>query len=216
MKSRCSDIYVTISLPWIVRWTHCGPPNTRLKLKTPLLSTRMASKIIVLHEMSKNYTVEKQFFRSSASRSAAQKVLAKTTTNNYLSTIPSNVLPCFTDGSALANPGPCGAAAVIYPNGMASHPVILRRPVAARSTSYHGELSAIDLALGYTCDYLKANTTRYNIVAIHTDCVSTLQTIQCPQPNSLFSLYNESIKSHTATLMDMDIVTDRLLQRYFL
>ncbi len=53
--------------------------------------------------------------------------------------------------------------------------------VAARSISYHGELSAIDLALGYTCDYLLANTTRYNIVAIHTDCVSALQS-SVPNP----------------------------------
>ncbi len=130
---------------------------------------------------------------SSKSRSLRQRALAKTVTSQYISSLPANVLPCFTDGSALTNPGPCGAAAIIYTNGMASHPVTLRRPVAPRSTSYHNELNAIDLALGFISEFLRTHPSRYNMVAIHTDCVSALQTVRSPNPNNLFAL-NESVQ----------------------
>ena len=55
----------------------------------------------------------------------------------------------FTDGSALGNSGPCGAGAVIYPNGLDSHPLSLHSPVSKSSTSYHGELKDILLALDH-------------------------------------------------------------------
>ncbi len=88
-------------------------------------------------------TITTESLGSSKSRSTHQRALAKTATNQYISSIPANVLPCFTDGSALTNPGPCGAAAVVYTEGMGSQPVILKRPVAPRSTSYHGELTPL-------------------------------------------------------------------------
>ncbi len=141
---------------------------------------------------------------SSNTRTVLQRILAKTCTDRYLTSIPSNVLPCFTDGSALRNPGPCGAAAIIYTKGMASKPVVLNRSVAARSTSYHGELSAIDLALEYVAQYLTSNSTNYSIVAIHTDCLSALETVRSPDPNNLYAL-NESIRCHVTTLMDNNI-----------
>ncbi len=51
----------------------------------------------------------------------------------------------FTDGSALGNPGPCGASAIIINKEI--EPTTLRRPIAVRGSSYQGELVGILLAL---------------------------------------------------------------------
>ena len=53
----------------------------------------------------------------------------------------------YTDGSALGNPGPTGAGAAIYLNGAPQDPITACRPVSSCSTSYHGELQAIDLVI---------------------------------------------------------------------
>ena len=86
---------------------------------------------------------------SSGKRSAEQARLAKITTADYLSKLPNTTLIVFTDGSALGNPGPCGAAAIIHTHGLDMEPVILSRAISRNSSSYHAELAAIDLALEY-------------------------------------------------------------------
>jgi ribonuclease HI len=53
----------------------------------------------------------------------------------------------FTDGSALSNPGPCGAGTVIYWRGITHDRSSYGRPVSKHSNSFHAELQAIDLAL---------------------------------------------------------------------
>ena len=55
--------------------------------------------------------------------------------------VASSALVCFTDGSCLTNPGPCGAGAVIYhPEG---HFDSIKRPVASHGSILLGELVAI-------------------------------------------------------------------------
>ena len=55
--------------------------------------------------------------------------------------VASSALVCFTDGSCLTNPGPCGAGAVIYhPEG---HFDTIKRPVASHGSILLGELVAI-------------------------------------------------------------------------
>ncbi len=120
-------------------------------------------------------------------------------------------------------PGPCGAAAVIYIEGMGSQPVILKRPFAPRTTSYLTYIAgwdsnsgdtgtwdgspstsyhpAIHLSLGYISYFLRTYPTDYNIVAIHTDCVSALQTVRSPNTNNPYAL-NESIRHHVTSLTD--------------
>ena len=56
-------------------------------------------------------------------------------------------LVIFTDGSALSNPGPCGAGTVIYWRGITHDRSSYGRPVSKHSNSFHAELQAIDLAL---------------------------------------------------------------------
>ena len=53
----------------------------------------------------------------------------------------------FTDGSAMPNPGPCGAGICAYWAGIHGPPTETSIPVAIRSKSYHGELKAIEAAL---------------------------------------------------------------------
>ena len=55
--------------------------------------------------------------------------------------VSASALVCFTDGSCLPNPGPCGAGAVIYhPDGQEE---CIKRPVAAFGSILLGELDAI-------------------------------------------------------------------------
>ena len=56
-------------------------------------------------------------FGSTGSRSSKQQKEAREYTTNTLLNLGDTPV-IFTDGSALKNPGPCGAAAVIYPEGI--------------------------------------------------------------------------------------------------
>ena len=55
----------------------------------------------------------------------------------------------FTDGSALGNPGPIGAGAVVYLNGYQPVPVLLKKSVSPMSNNYTGELVGIQIALEF-------------------------------------------------------------------
>ncbi len=83
-------------------------------------------------------------------------------------------MPIFTDGSALGNPRPCGGAAVVYTHGLSKDAIIIKRPVAMWSTSFHGEVSAIDLALEYV---VESATLRHSTRLIHSDCQAALDAI---------------------------------------
>ena len=58
--------------------------------------------------------------------------------DSYIDQLNKNCLICFTDGSALGNPGHCGAGAAIYIESISSTPVLLKRPVSVKSISYMG------------------------------------------------------------------------------
>ncbi len=113
---------------------------------------------------------------SSKNRSAQQVIAAQTAMQNHLQDLSPDTIPVFTDGSALSNPGPCGAAAVVYPQGLTHDPVILSHPVSLRSTSFHGELCAIQLALSYVNSML-STLPKPQSVLIHTDCRAALDTV---------------------------------------
>ena len=84
---------------------------------------------------------------NSKNRSAEQADWATEVVRQFLTTLPSTCVIAFTDGSALTNPGPCGASAILYYGGMNNQPVIVKTPISACSTSYHGELHGILSAL---------------------------------------------------------------------
>ncbi len=128
---------------------------------------------------------------------------AKEIFSEYLSALPRHTLPVFTDGSSLVNPGPCGASAVIYTHGLDSEPVILKHPVAIKSSSFHGELDAISLALTY-CVNLCARPVQFNAISIFTDCRAALQTVV----NGVVSNYTSlvlDIQRSIKSLQEQDI-----------
>ncbi len=116
-------------------------------------------------------------FGSSKNRTVEQAQAARISMQNHLQELATDTIPVFTDGSALSNPGPCGAAAVVYPQGLTHDPVILKQDVSNKSTSFHGELCGIELALSYINSMLPENPQRSNCVLIHTDCKAALDTI---------------------------------------
>ena len=79
------------------------------------------------------------------------------------------------DGSALDNPGPCGAAAVLYPDGIERHPTVHKEAISRCSTSFHEELEAIRLALQQSLLY--ADSHQFCEVFILSDCQSAIQTV---------------------------------------
>ncbi len=94
-----------------------------------------------------NVDITEQQLGSSKSRTKEQSMLARQLTTDFITALPRSTLLAFTDGSALSNPGPCGAAAIIYVHGMQELPLTYSEPVSKFSTSYHGELEAIRLAM---------------------------------------------------------------------
>ena len=116
---------------------------------------------------------------NSSSRTKEQREDLRRKTAEFLMTIDTDDIVCFTDGS-VANPdkngmGPCGAGVVIYQNGLNNDPTINSIKVSKRSTSYHGEIAAIKECL-LRCEVLNRKKHRANIYII-SDCQSAIQAI---------------------------------------
>ncbi len=138
---------------------------------------------------------------NSKSRSQQQIILATQAVHTHLTSLPPNCVPIFTDGSALKNPGPCGAAAVIYTHGLQHQPTILKRPVSKHSTSYHGELAAINLALEFISNMIPtAQPFRIENIIIHTDCMAALNTVT----NSVKNNYTRLMSSIEEIIHSLD------------
>ena len=113
-------------------------------------------------------------FGSSNNRTTLQAKAALNAAQRYLAGTKGDIV-AFTDGSALKNPGPCGAGTAIYWKGICGQPTLHKRSVSSRSSSYNGELQAIDLALQQILK--KTPPLRGNKIHIITDCQSALQSV---------------------------------------
>ena len=82
-----------------------------------------------------------------ANRSAGQANRATEVVRKFLTTLSSSCVIAFTDGSALTNPGLCGASTVIYYSGTNTQFVIVETPISNCSTSYYREVRCILSAL---------------------------------------------------------------------
>ncbi|MEW8546767.1 MAG: reverse transcriptase domain-containing protein [Candidatus Thiodiazotropha sp.] len=76
----------------------------------------------------------------------------------------------FTDGSALGNPGPTGAGAVVYLDGYQSSPILLKKGVSPMSNNYTGELVGIQIALEFITDLHDKAGVNGRSIHIFTDC----------------------------------------------
>ena len=108
-------------------------------------------------------------FGNTMSRTAKQQTEARTFTANKLTSLGDDLV-IFTDGSALNNPGPCGASAIVYAEGMISTPIVRKEAISASGTSYLGELWGLVLALSF----LKNCIPTIKVCHIFCDCQSAL------------------------------------------
>jgi len=168
-----------------VRSTDLTPANV-MKTTTRLTAKKLQPSRIEPHpsydsSYMKGRVIDKELIAwsqlgNSSNRSEAQKLEANKLTTEFLSKLDHNKVVVFTDGSALGNPGPCGAGAAIFLYGMDTDPIKLHKAISTNSTSYHGELAAIKLALEYlvSTNSMKTSTNGVNIL---TDCQSALSAV---------------------------------------
>jgi ribonuclease HI len=76
------------------------------------------------------------------------KKKGKRAADKLIASFTNDTIICFTDGSCLGNPGPCGAAAVLFPS-MKEHPTVYtqRKAALGQGTNNVGELWGVSLAL---------------------------------------------------------------------
>ena len=147
-----------------------------------------------------NQTLE--YFGNSKNRTTEQAKSALVAAERYL-TDTGQCIIAFTDGSALTNPGLCGAGAAIYWNGLEGQPTLHKRPISKLSTSYHGELQAIDLAL--TTIVNKSPPLRANTVHVITDCQAALQAVLKCNITKNFGYLLKSIQDSVTDLKSRNI-----------
>jgi ribonuclease HI len=122
--------------------------------------------------------IDKGDWGSSNSRTNTQKEVAKETTKEFLlNNINQETLPAFLDGSALGNPGPCGASAIIYTKGLDADPLPVRKAISPRSTSYHGELAALLLCVTTVLTSCLPKLNNVKILHIFSDCQSAIKSV---------------------------------------
>ena len=71
------------------------------------------------------------------------------------------------DGSALTNPWPTGAGAIIYLDGYSTSPILFQKGVSPLSNNYTGELVGIQIGLEFLAE---TDTVKHKNIHILTDC----------------------------------------------
>ena len=112
----------------------------------------------------------------SGTRSAQQVLQARNYFLGYLHSVGNDAV-AMSDGSALNNPGPCGAASAIYWQGINSSYTLHTEPISVKSDSYHGELAAINLTLEA---FVNASHLPFRKIHIMPDCQSAIDTVANP------------------------------------
>ena len=110
---------------------------------------------------------------SAGTRTATMMTKALRRANDLIASFQPDCPVVFTDGSAKFNPGPCGAGAVCFPEGIKSCPLVIKEAVAPISTSYHGEVYAIKLATEFLKTY--SNPPTFTTAHILSDCQSAIK-----------------------------------------
>ena len=131
---------------------------------------------------------------SSGKRTDEQRKLAQEVANSLLINAGNDTV-IFTDGSAMPNPGPCGAGICAFWAGINGASNDTSIAVSPNSTSYHGELRAIDAAL-----HMAAERQTTGTVHIFSDCQSAIRTAAADDIPRNFSALSQNIKSNAAKL----------------
>ena len=137
---------------------------------------------------------------SAGTKNKTQTAEARRVVENYIMNIPEDAMIFFTDSSALGNPGPCGAVAVCYIQGLKSQLVTLVEAVAPLSTSYHGELMAIFLAIRFMID--SSAYKHCQKAYILSDCQSAISSVCSQDIHKSHQRLIDNIKSDIQTLLE--------------
>ena len=141
--------------------------------------------------------INKTKYGSAGKRTMEQKKLALADAKKRITELPDKQPVYFTDGSALNNPGPCGAAAVLYRDGMISTPIPSGKAVCRYGTSYLGELNGLDMAISDIASINADDITEVNILC---DCeaaiLSTQNTAMYNSAKELKNIRENTMKLH--------------------
>ena len=91
-------------------------------------------------------------FGSANRRSATQAAAALAYAQGIINMLPNSTVVCYTDGSAVPNPGPSGSGVYISPHPLTGHAGIHLGSSIGHGTNNLGELCAIDIAIRYLLD----------------------------------------------------------------
>ena len=118
-----------------------------------------------------------------------------------------NTVAIFTDGSCTGNPGPTGAGAFIFKNGLNKPAIKLARAVPNNSTNYHAEVEA---PLGLK--YIKPLSTPWssNNVHIFSDSIAAINAIISPTQQDLRSNLIEEMKYISKSIEPVTIFATHL------
>ena len=94
-----------------------------------------------------------------------------------------NTIAIFIDGNSLTNPGPTGAGAVIFRARMNKPPIKLVKAVSSSSTSYHGEIDTILVALKHIL--LVQSQFSANTIHIFNNSIAAINTITSLSPQEI-------------------------------
>ena len=148
----------------------------------------------IVRENNMELIITKRDIGASGSRTKAQEKEAQEIALSYL-TAAGNEAVIFTDGSATPNPGPCGAGVCAYWAGINADCSEISLPVSKHSSSYHGELKAIDAAIETA-----AMRQHQGDLSILSDCQSALKTATNDEISLNFSSLSQNIKKNAAKI----------------
>ena len=157
----------------------------------PLVQQEMED---ILRHNNIELTITSENIGSSGTRSPEQDKRAQQIADQYLIEAENDAV-IFTDGSALPNPGPCGAGICAYWAGPAGDHTSTSVAVSCNSTSYHGELKAIDHALK-----LASERQHKGDIHIFSDCQSALKTAAADDITSNFASLTKNIKVNASKI----------------
>ena len=94
--------------------------------------------------------------------------------SEVLTNLEGESIVAFTDRSALGNPGPTGAGAAIYMNGLNSHAERLKKEICKNGNNYLGEIIGLEITLKYLAEEAEVSN---RSIHIFTDCQSAIESV---------------------------------------
>ena len=147
--------------------------------------------------------IRNETFGASGTRTNEQKERALERTRQLIAEISPNEPVGFSDGSALGNPGPCGASLILYTEGIQGQPVTIKEAVSYLSSSYHGELVGIRLVTQLLRN-LSSNS-KFEKAHLFCDCISAISSRTSSTIHTSHQGEIDTIRANIKYLMEINI-----------